>query len=104
MSAMKVTAYVFTATLLIASFSAAISESRRPRAVRTPRAPAPSEQLAALTSSLHGAAKYPILIGIDQEGGTVARLRAGFSESPGAMALAVTPNFPSSRARVLVNP
>ncbi len=46
------------------------------------------EQLADLTTSLHQAAKYPLLIGIDQEGGTVARLRDGFSESPGAMALA----------------
>lgn len=45
------------------------------------------EQLAALTEQLHAAAKYPLLIGIDQEGGTVARLREGFSESPGAMAL-----------------
>ncbi|HVU15076.1 MAG TPA: beta-N-acetylhexosaminidase [Phototrophicaceae bacterium] len=47
------------------------------------------EQVARLTTSLHAAAKYPLLIGIDQEGGTVARLRQsqGFSESPGAMAL-----------------
>lgn len=45
-------------------------------------------QLARLTGSLHDAAKYPLLIGIDQEGGTVARLRHGFTESPGAMALA----------------
>ncbi len=45
-------------------------------------------QVARLTASLHQAAKYPLLIGIDQEGGTVARLRQGFSESPGAMALA----------------
>jgi beta-N-acetylhexosaminidase len=45
-------------------------------------------QVAALTASLHLAAKYPILVGIDQEGGTVARLRTGFSESPGAMAMA----------------
>ena len=46
------------------------------------------EQLAALTRQLHEAAKYPLLIAIDQEGGTVARLREGFSESPGALALA----------------
>jgi beta-N-acetylhexosaminidase len=44
-------------------------------------------QLAALTAEVHNAAKYPALIGIDQEGGVVARLRQGFSESPGAMAL-----------------
>ncbi len=45
------------------------------------------EQVAALTQQLQDAAKYPLLIGIDQEGGTVARLRRGFSQSPGAMAL-----------------
>lgn len=45
-------------------------------------------QLVELTTQLHEAAKYPLLIGIDQEGGTVARLREGFTESPGAMALA----------------
>lgn len=44
-------------------------------------------QVAALTQSLHDAAKLPLLISIDQEGGTVARLRDGFSESPGALAL-----------------
>ncbi len=48
------------------------------------------QQLAALTRSLHEAAAAPILISIDQEGGTVARLRSGFTESPGAMALART--------------
>lgn len=45
------------------------------------------QQLADLTQACHEAAKYPILIAIDQEGGTVARLREGFAESPGAMAL-----------------
>ena len=45
-------------------------------------------QVAALTDSLQAAAPYGAIISIDQEGGTVARLRAGFSESPGAMALA----------------
>jgi beta-N-acetylhexosaminidase len=51
-------------------------------------------QLADLTSSLHQAAKYPVLIAIDQEGGTVARLRTaqGFTESPGAMALSAAQN------------
>ncbi len=44
-------------------------------------------QLAELTAQLHSAAKYPLMIAIDQEGGTVARLRDGFTESPGAMAL-----------------
>lgn len=47
-------------------------------------------QLATLCKSIHEAAKYPALIAIDQEGGMVARLRErnGFTESPGAMALA----------------
>src|SRR5688572_7058520 len=45
------------------------------------------EQVAALTYACHQAAKYPILIAIDQEGGAVARLRDGFTESPGGMAL-----------------
>lgn len=47
------------------------------------------EQLAKLTKACHDAASTPILIGIDQEGGAVARLREGFTESPGAMALGV---------------
>lgn len=44
-------------------------------------------QVAALTSACHAAAKSPILIAIDQEGGSVARLHEGFTQSPGAMAL-----------------
>lgn len=47
-------------------------------------------QLAALTDSLQAAATYGVIISIDQEGGTVARLRQGFTESIGAMALACT--------------
>lgn len=46
------------------------------------------QQVAALTDSLQAAAPYGVIISIDQEGGTVARLREGFSQSPGAMALA----------------
>ena len=49
-------------------------------------------QLAALTDSLQAAATYGAIISIDQEGGTVARLRNGFSESTGAMALASAPD------------
>ncbi len=44
-------------------------------------------QVQGLIADCRAAAKYPILAGIDQEGGFVARLRNGFSESPGAMAL-----------------
>ncbi len=57
-------------------------------------------QLAHLTRSLHEAAKYPLLIGIDQEGGTVARLRQQFSESPGAMALSAALDGPALAERV----
>lgn len=47
------------------------------------------EQLANLTKTCHDAAKHPILIAIDQEGGSVTRLyeKNGFTESPGAMVL-----------------
>ena len=45
------------------------------------------EQVAELTRTCHEAASRPILVAIDQEGGVVARLRQGFTESPGAMAL-----------------
>jgi beta-N-acetylhexosaminidase len=46
------------------------------------------KQVAALTQSLHEAARYPILIAVDQEGGTVSRLKGKpYTESPGAMAL-----------------
>ncbi len=44
-------------------------------------------QVKRLVDDCRRAAKHPILVGIDQEGGIVARLREGFSESPGAMAL-----------------
>jgi len=44
-------------------------------------------QVAELTGALHEAVRRPILVAIDQEGGVVARLREGFTESPGAMAL-----------------
>lgn len=44
-------------------------------------------QLAELARSVQAAAKHPPLIAIDQEGGIVARMREGFTESPGAMAL-----------------
>ncbi len=44
-------------------------------------------QVKRLIADCRAAAKHPILVGIDQEGGSVARLREGFTESPGAMAL-----------------
>jgi beta-N-acetylhexosaminidase len=49
-------------------------------------------QLLTLIHQLQTAATQPILISIDQEGGTVARLREGFREIPGAMAMSNTDN------------
>jgi len=43
-----------------------------------------SEQLLALNKSIREAAKRPILIGVDQEGGRVQRFREGFSLIPAA--------------------
>jgi beta-N-acetylhexosaminidase len=62
-------------------------------------------QLAQLTASIHAAARYPALISIDQEGGTVARLRNGFTESPGAMALSVLddPEAVAQASRILAD-
>jgi len=51
-----------------------------------------AEQVRALTDKVREVAKFPPLIAIDQEGGTVARLREGFTESPGAMALSASEN------------
>lgn len=52
------------------------------RNVQSPR------QLLELTTAIHRASPTKPLIAIDQEGGTVARLRTHFTESPGALALA----------------
>ncbi|AXN32459.1 beta-N-acetylhexosaminidase [Vibrio coralliilyticus] len=43
-----------------------------------------NEQLLALNKSIRQAAKRPILIGVDQEGGRVQRFKAGFSLIPAA--------------------
>lgn len=39
-------------------------------------------QVAELTRICHEVAVHPLLVAIDQEGGVVARLREGFTESP----------------------
>ena len=43
-----------------------------------------NEQLIALNQSIRNAAKRPILIGVDQEGGRVQRFKQGFSKIPAA--------------------
>ncbi|NLS12228.1 beta-N-acetylhexosaminidase [Vibrio sp. SM6] len=50
------------------------------------------QQLAALTAAIRQAAKRPILIGVDQEGGRVQRFRDGFSLIPAAAKYASAPN------------
>lgn len=59
------------------------------------------QQLAELTGQIHEAARTPALIAIDQEGGVVARLREGFTESPGAMALSACGDDAERYARAM---
>jgi len=51
-----------------------------------------NEQLLALTTAMRKAAKRPILIGVDQEGGRVQRFREGFSRIPAAQLYAQQAN------------
>lgn len=81
-----------------------LAEGRISGVILFSRNVASPQQLADLTYACHAAAQSPILIGIDQEGGYVARLREGFTESPGAMALAAAKNgaeYAESVSRVL---
>ena len=60
-------------------------------------------QVKRLVADCRAAARQPILVGIDQEGGIVARLRAGFTQSPGNMALGAArdPQLAEDIARAL---
>lgn len=51
-----------------------------------------NEQLLALNQSIRQAAKRPILIGVDQEGGRVQRFKEGFSLIPAAESYAKQAN------------
>ncbi|USD64828.1 beta-N-acetylhexosaminidase [Vibrio sp. SCSIO 43136] len=51
-----------------------------------------NEQLIALNQSIRKAAKRPILIGVDQEGGRVQRFKRGFSRIPAAAEFAKQTN------------
>ncbi len=51
-----------------------------------------NQQLLALNKAIRQAAKRPILIGVDQEGGRVQRFREGFSKIPAAQLYAQCEN------------
>jgi len=51
-----------------------------------------NQQLLALNKAIRQAAKRPILIGVDQEGGRVQRFREGFSKIPAAQLYAKNEN------------
>ncbi len=51
-----------------------------------------NQQLLALNKAIRQAAKRPILIGVDQEGGRVQRFRDGFSKIPAAQLYARSDN------------
>jgi beta-N-acetylhexosaminidase len=74
----------FPGTSLPPSFARALAQGRRGGAILfRPNLEEDVAQVAALTAQIHGAAREaPPLVGVDQEGGRVARLRAPLLEVP----------------------
>jgi len=73
----------FSGTRLPRAFATALKEGRRGGAIVFKRNIAGDiAQIAALARELHAAATDPILVGVDQEGGRVARLGAPFLRVP----------------------
>jgi beta-N-acetylhexosaminidase len=73
----------FAGTSLPQSFARALRERRRGGAIFFgPNVEGGPVQIAALAREVHAASPYPPLVGIDQEGGRVARLRAPLLEVP----------------------
>ncbi|MGI5486129.1 beta-N-acetylhexosaminidase [Microtetraspora malaysiensis] len=57
-----------------------------------------ARQLAALTTGLRAASRVPLMIGVDQENGTVSPLSAIVTKLPGAMAIGATGDPANARA------
>lgn len=93
----------FDGTSLTPELAAVISELHVGGVVIFERNVGGPDELARLTTDLQAVAcsngDPPLLIAIDQEGGRVARLKAarGFTEFPGAMALAATGDVENAR-------
>ena len=60
------------------------------------------QQVKDLIAACQEAARVPLLVGVDQEGGTVARLREGFTEAPSALALGAADSAKDAEAVAFV--
>jgi beta-N-acetylhexosaminidase len=79
----------FPGTSLPAGFSRALREGRRGGAIFfKPNVEAGPKQVAALAREVHAASMDPPLVGIDQEGGRVSRLRAPLLDVPSMKTIA----------------
>jgi len=73
----------FAGTSLPEKFARALREGRRAGAIFfKPNVEGGPAQVAALAREVHAAAPFPPLVGVDQEGGRVARLKAPLLEVP----------------------